>query len=34
MYTRSRNIETIIGNETDNIIKKLRKSLLQNYKKI
>ena len=34
MYTRSRNIETIMGNETDNIIKKLRKSLLQNYKKI
>ena len=34
MYTRSRNIESIMGNETDNIIKKLRKSLLQNYKKI
>ena len=34
MFTRSRNIETIMGNETDNIIKKLRKSLLQNYKKI
>ena len=34
MYTRSRNIETIMGNETDNIIKKLRKSVLQNYKKI
>ena len=34
MYIRSRNIETIMGNETDNIIKKLRKSLLQNYKKI
>ena len=33
MYTRSRNIETIMGNETDNIIKKLRKSLLQNYKR-
>ena len=33
MYTKSRNIEIIMGNETDDIIEELRKSRLQNYKK-
>ena len=33
MYTKSDNIEIMMGNETDEIIKKLYESLLQNYKK-
>ena len=33
MYTKSHNIEIIIGNETDEIIEKFFESLLQNYKK-
>ena len=33
MYTKSRNIEIMIGNETCEVIKKLFESLLQNYKK-
>ena len=33
MYTKSLNIEIMMGNETDDIIEGLRKSLLQNYKK-
>ena len=33
MYTKSHNIEIMMGNETDDIIEGLRKSLLQNYKK-
>ena len=33
MYTRSRNIEIMWGNETDEIIKRLLESLLQNYQK-
>ena len=33
MYTKSRNIEIMMGNETDDIIKEFHKSLLQNYKK-
>ena len=33
MYTQSRNIEIMMGNETDDIIEGIRKSLLQNYKK-
>ena len=33
MYTKSHNIEIMKGNETDEIIKKLFESLLQNYKK-
>ena len=32
MYTKSRNIEIMMGNETNDIIGGLRKSLLQNYK--
>ena len=32
-YTKSHNIEIMKGNETDEIIKKLFESLLQNYKK-
>ena len=31
MYTKSRNIEIMIGNKTDEIIEKLFDSLLQNY---
>ena len=34
MYTESRNIETMMSKETDNIIEKLHKSLLQILKKI
>ena len=33
MYTKSRNIEIMMGNETDDIIKEFHKSFLQNYKK-
>ena len=33
MYTKSHNIEIMMGNETDDIIEELRKSLLQSYKK-
>ena len=33
MYTKSHNIEIMIGNETDEIIEKLFESLLQNYQK-
>ena len=33
MYTKSRNIEIMMGNETGEVIKKLFESLLQNYKK-
>ena len=33
MYTKSHNIEFMIGNETDEIIEKLRESFLQNYQK-
>ena len=33
MYTKSDNMEIMTGNETDEIIKKLFESLLQNYKK-
>ena len=33
MYTKSRNIEIMEGNETDEIIKELFESLLQNYQK-
>ena len=33
MYTKSNNIEIMMGNETDEIIEELFKSLLQNYKK-
>ena len=32
MYTKSHNIEIMMGNETDEIIEKLFESLLQNYK--
>ena len=31
MHTRSHNVEIVIGNETDDIIKELFKSLLQKY---
>ena len=34
MYTKSGNIEIMMGNETDDIIEELRKSLLQSLKKI
>ena len=34
MYTKSHNIEVMIGNETDEIIEKIFESLLQNYQKI
>ena len=33
MYTKSRNIEIMKGNETDEIIKKLFESLLRNLQK-
>ena len=33
MYTKSRNIEIMMGIKTDDIIEELRKSLLQNYEK-
>ena len=33
MYTKSRNIEIMEGNETDEIIEELFESLLQNYQK-
>ena len=33
MYTKSHNIEIIIGNETDEIIEKNFESFLQNYQK-
>ena len=33
MYTKSHNIEIMMGNETDEIIEKLFESLLQNYQK-
>ena len=33
MYTKSHNIEIMMGNETDEVIKKLFESLLQNYQK-
>ena len=33
MYTRSNNIEIMIGNETDEIIEELFESLLQKYQK-
>ena len=33
MYTKSRNIEIMMGNETGEVIKKLFESLLQNHKK-
>ena len=33
MYTKSRNIEIMMGNETNDIIGELRESLLQKYKK-
>ena len=33
MYTKSRNIEIMMGGETDDVIEELGKSLLQNYKK-
>ena len=31
MYTKNRNIDIMMGSETDEIIKKLFESLLQNY---
>ena len=34
MYTKSRNIEIMVGNETDEITKELFESLLQNYQKM
>ena len=34
MYTKSHNIEVMIGNETNEIIEKIFESLLQNYQKI
>ena len=33
MYTKSRNIEIVMGNKTDDIVEELPKSLLQNYTK-
>ena len=33
MYTKSRNIEIMKGDETDEIIEKLIESYLQNYQK-
>ena len=33
MYTKSHNIEIMMGNETDEIIEKLFESVLQNYQK-
>ena len=33
IYTKSRNIEIMMGNESDDIIEELHKSPLQNYKK-
>ena len=33
MHTKSHDIEIMMGNETDDIIKKLFESLLQNYQK-
>ena len=33
MYTKSRNIQIMMGNETNDIIGELRESLLQKYKK-
>ena len=33
MYTKSRNIEIMMGDETDDVIEELGKSLLQNHKK-
>ena len=33
VYTKTRNIEIIMGNKTDEIIEKLFESLLQNYQK-
>ena len=33
MYTKSRNIDIMMGNETNDIIGELRESLLQKYKK-
>ena len=33
MHTKSRNIEIMMGNKTNDITEELRKSLLQNYKK-
>ena len=33
MYTKSRNIEIMKGDETDEIIEKLIESFLQNYQK-
>ena len=33
MYIKSHNIEIMMGNETDEVIKKLFESLLQNYQK-
>ena len=33
VHTKSRNIEIMMGNETDEIIKELFDSLLQNYQK-
>ena len=33
MYTKSHDIEIMMGNEIDEIIEKLRESLLQNYQK-
>ena len=33
MYTKSHNIEIMMGNETDEIIEKFFESLLQNYQK-
>ena len=33
MHTKNHNIEIMMGNETDEIIKKLFESLLQNYEK-
>ena len=34
MHTKSDNIEVLIGNETDEIIEELFKSLLQKFQKI
>ena len=34
MHTKSNNLEIIMGNETDEIIKKLFESLLQNYPEV
>ena len=34
MYTKSRNIEIMVGNETDEITEELFESLLQNYQKM